>query len=172
MNYKDEIVFEQYFSYINMNKDMRNFYINLLLHTKDIEESEVRLNNTSECKYDLLFLHLNREAFNEIRFDGAVSNSSENRMIFGNIVRVRNKYYVKTNVYRFSDFLTDDNKEYSVLDEFVFKDDKVTRKSRYDRTLSPSTYNSDFFEAEIELLDDLQLDDYLVDKCNQLKLKN
>ena len=172
MNYKDEIIFEQYFTYRNMNKDMRDFYINLLLHTKDISESEVLLNTRSESKYDLLFLHLMREKINEVRFDGAVANNSENRMVYGNIIKINNKYFVKTNVYRFCDSLSDDNKEYSIIDEFIFKEDRVIRKSRYDRTLSVSDYDSDYYEDEIELYDDLQLSDYLVDKCNQLKLKN
>ena len=172
MNYKDEIIFEQYFTYRNMNKDMRDFYINLLLHSKDISESEVLLNTHSESKYDLLFLHLIREKINEVRFDGAVANNSENRMVYGNIIKINNKYFVKTNVYRFCDSLSDDNKEYSIIDEFIFKEDRVIRRSRYDRTLSVSEYDSDYYEDEIELFDDLQLSDYLVDKCNQLKLKN
>ena len=160
MNNDDEILLEQYFPYKNMTIEERNYCINLILHTKDVDESEVSLNKNSYCNFDLLFLHLSKES-NYIRFDGATYNDDENRMIYGDIVRVGNKIFIKTNVYRCNDVLYDNN-EYSVVDEFVFKNGKILRKTRY---------NSSYHEAEIELYDDSEMEDYIERKCRQIKLK-
>lgn len=162
MNYKDEIFFEQYFPYQNMNRDDRNFYINLILHTKDVSESEILLNDNSSSKYDLLFLNLSRESYDRVRFDGGISNENENRMIYGDIIKAGNKYFVKTFVYRFNDSLLDDNKEYYVTDEFVFKNDRVYRRSKYIK---------EYYESEIDLFGEMELEEYLENKCNELKLK-
>ena len=161
MNYKDEILFEQYFSYKGMTRDQRNFYINLLLHTKEIESSEVYLNNNSSSKYDLQFLNLSEEDY-VIKFDGAISNESENRMIFGDIINMGNKLFVRMNIYRCNDLIYGDNKEYSVIDEFVFKNERIIRKSRYD---------SGYFEAEVDLFTEMETEEYLENKCNEIKLK-
>ena len=161
MNYEDEILLEQYFTSKKLNRDQRNFCINILLHTKDVSSSEVLLNSKSSCKYDLLFLNLSKEE-GYVKFDGAVDNNDENRMIYGQIVTRGNKVFVQTNIYRCSDIVLDENKEYVVIDEFVFKDDRVIRKSRYDNS---------YCEDEVELYTEMQIEEYLEDKCNQIRLK-
>lgn len=162
MNYKDEIFFEQYFPYKNMNREDRNFYINLILHTKDVSNSEVLLNDNAPSKYDLYFLNLARVSYEKVVFEGGISNSSEIRMIDGEIIKVGNKFFINTFVYRFSDSLCEGSKEYYVKDEFVFKNDRVYRRSKY---------HENYFEDEIELFGEMELEEYLENKCNELKLK-
>jgi len=158
----ESILLEQYFPYNHMNINERSFYINLLLNTKDISDSEVCINNKSSCKYDFVFLNLSKIQDKYIKFDGVISNDSENRMINGEIFKYSNKYIVRTNVYRCNDFISEDNKEYSVLDEFVMKDERVFRKTRYDHG---------YFESEIELMSEMEVEEYLQDKIQQIKLK-
>ena len=162
MNYKDEKIFEQYFSHKNMNRKARNFYINLLLHTKDISDSEVLLNSNATGKYDFAFLNLTRDEEDVIKFNGGIYNTFENRSIEGYIVTLGNKCFVETHIYRFNDTLSDDNREYSVRDEFVFKDYRVFRKS---------TYNTGYFEGEVLLFEEMELEEYLENKCDEIKLK-
>ena len=38
---EEEIILEQYFPYHNMDVEERDYYLNLLLHTKDISDSAV-----------------------------------------------------------------------------------------------------------------------------------
>ncbi len=162
MTYYDEILLEQNFPYRNMEKEDRNFYINLLLHTKDVCDSDIYINKNGLSNYDLLFLNLVKTN-GIVRFDGATYNEYESRLISGYIIRKGNKYFIETNVYRCNDVIDDDDKEYSAYDEFIFKDSRIIRKSRYDS----STYS----EAEIELLCDDELESYLQGKADELKLK-
>ena len=162
MNNFDEILLEEYFPYSNMNINERSFYINLLLNTKDICDSEVSINSKSSCEYDLLYLNLKKNQNQFVSFDGVIANDSENRMINGQIVRSGNKFIVVTNVYRCNDCINEENKEYTVIDEFVSKSDRIIRKTRYD---------NGYYEAEIDLYTEMELEEYLQRKLEQIKLK-
>ena len=166
MEYCDEIILEQIITYKNMNIDDRNMLINLLLHTKDICDSEKQIGRNKSSIFDILFMNFTRLSENKFSFDGTVSGEYENRWISGTIDRKGNKYKVVTHVYRFNDCLDEEEKEYTVIDEFSFKyendPDLAFRKSRY---LDEEAY----FEADVELLMDLQLDEYLSNKVRRLK---
>ena len=164
MTYEDEILLEQHFGYRNMDKSERNFYINLIMHTKDVSDSEIYITNNDLSSYDLLFLNLSKEN-GAVRFDGAVSNEYSNKLIYGIIIKKGNKYFVNTNVYICNDIVYDEDerKEYTVSDEFAFKNDRIIRRSRYQDSL--------YYEAEVEFLSDEEMENYLQDKCDEMKLK-
>lgn len=163
MEHLDKVLLEQNFISKNMEENERNFYINLLLHSKDVCDSDIYINKHGLSHYELSFLNL--ENMNGlVRFEGVTYNEYENRMISGVIFRRLNKYFIKTNVYRCNDFLLDDDNEYSVYDEFIFKDSKVFRRSRYE-------HESSFCESEVILLSDEEMESYLQDKVNVLKRK-
>ncbi len=162
MECDDEILLEQYFPYRNMTIDERNLCINLLLNTKDISDSEIYIRDYASPVYDILFMNLNKNEMGAVRFDGATYSDYENRLVSGYIVRSGNKYLIKTDVYRFNDVLQEEEKEYSVTDEFVFKNGKVYRRSRYSE-------GCDYFESEVRLLNDLELDEYLESKIRKFK---
>ena len=163
MTYEDEILLEQHFSYKNMSIEERNFFINLIMHSKDVCDSEIFLTNHDTSSYDLLYLNFSNEN-GVVRFDGATCNEHTNKLIYGTIDRIGNKYSVKTNVYVCNDFIYDDDrKEYTVNDVFVFKNDKIIRRSCYQDGV--------IYEAEVEFLNDNEMEDYLQDKCNEMKLK-
>ena len=162
MDNEDEILIEQYFPYRNMTIDERNLCINLLLNTKDICDSEISINEHSSSIYDILFMNLSKTEEGAIRFDGATYNDDENMLISWFFVRSNNKYYVRTDVFRFNDVLQEEDKEYSITDEFIFKNGKVYRRSRY-------TDSCEFFESEVRLLNGLELDEYLESKVRKFR---
>ena len=158
MEHFDEILLEQYFTYINMSEENRNNFINILLHTKDIYDSEKNLEGAKYSNFDLLTLHLmNREGI--VKFNGAVYNDYENRIIDGIIYSKSNKIYVNTTIYRLNDFVSD--KEYNVNDTFVFKDGRVIRRSVYD--------DGKYFEDEILLMNNQEVQEYLENKVDNMK---
>ena len=163
MSNTDEILMEQYFRYINMNRNKRNFFLNLIMITKDICDSDVMTNSHDISSYDILFLNfINNNGV--IVFDGGATNGYTNKLIHGSIVQRANKFCVSTNVYICNDFILDyDKKEYHVTDEFVFKDNKVVRRSRYDDGV--------YSESEVSLLSNEEMENYLQTKCNEMKLK-
>ena len=162
----DEILLEQIISYNHMTIDDRNLFINLLLHTKDISDSEKSIGNNKSTKYDILFINLRKYDGSKCAFEGTVSGEYENRWINGIIFKEKDKYKVTTNVYRLNDCLDEDEKEYVVFDTFEFNygydPDKAFRTSRYMN--EEVTYTS-----EVELFMDLELDDYLEKKVRKLR---
>lgn len=162
MTHFDEIIFEQYFQYQNLTIDERNFLINLFLNSKDISDSEIRVNDNCPVKYDIDFLSLRKDG-NIIKYEAIVSNKSETRMLHGFFRKHCNRYILYSEVYRCCDFIDDESKEYIVVDDFVFKNDNVYRRSNY--------CNGRYFEAEIELLNDIDLEEYIQSKTDEFKLK-
>jgi hypothetical protein len=55
----------------------------------------------------------------------------------------------------------DDEKEYSVTDEFRFKDERVMRRTKYER-------GSDFYESDIILKTDDEMESYLRSKIGPI----
>ena len=162
MTYEDEIIFEQYFPYRNLSKEERNFLINLILNCKDVNDSEIIINDKCEHMYDLNYLNLVKDN-NVIRYEAIVSNSSENRLLNGFIKKHNNKYIVVTNVYRCSDVIDEDDKEYKIIDEFVYKNDKIYRRSRYQ--------DGRYFESEVDLFTDDEIEEFIQNKTDKFKLK-
>ena len=61
MTNEEEVILEQYFRSQNLDKQNRDFYLNLILNSKELTESEFNYTSTSPSKYDLVFISLNNE---------------------------------------------------------------------------------------------------------------
>jgi hypothetical protein len=160
MTNSEEILIEQYFPYMNMEKEQRDFYINLLLNSKEVTDSEFNLNSYSSPQYDLVFISLKNDG-KLIRFDGAISNGEENKLIEGAIIRRGNKYFVFSNLFRLFELVHDDKKEYDVIDEFRFKDGGVLRKTTYS--------DKRYFESTVTLKSSDELEEYYRKKIGMTK---
>ncbi len=154
MTSEEEVLLEQFFSYRNMDKTSRNFYINLILNLKELTDSEFNQKN-SPSTYDLVYLNLNNEG-RTIRFEGASSNGIENRSINGYILKEKNGYIIYSDIYRFIDSESDEDKMFHVTDEFIFKDNEVLRKSSYK--------NGKEFASHIKLRSDEEMESYFKSK--------
>lgn len=130
MTSEEEVLIEQYFPFFNMDEKNRTFYLNLLLNSKDLTDSEYNFKKSSPSNYDLVFMSFKNEG-SVVKFDGAISNGEENKLMYGAIIKKGEKFYVFSNVYRLFELIFGDDKEYVVVDEFTFKDDKVFRRSAY-----------------------------------------
>lgn len=163
LDYNDEILLEQYITYENVSKDERDKCVNLLLHTKEMEESCI---NNGKCNYDIVSLNLNRKN-NYICFNGSTTNDKENRMIDGYIYKSGNKYFVVNNIYRLYEYLDDEDRIIKCIDLFTFKNNKVYRNTSYANSLA-------YFEKEFDEFDNDSLYKYYYDMIypNEKTLKN
>ena len=166
MTHEDEIIFEQRFPYINLKTEERNYIINLLKHTKDVSDSEIEINENCEHQFDLFSLRL-KKAEGRVEFEAIVCNSSENRILNGIINRKLNKYNVIYSVYRCSDAISDEEKEYIVREEFIVRNNTVKRTCEY---INTGLVDQVIFEDEIELFTEEETENYIQDKTNKLKL--
>jgi len=162
MTIEDEILLENNFPYENMTIEERNRCLDILRHTKEISESEFLFNSNSESKYDIIFMNLYKED-GVHKFNGAVGNNSENRYIDGHIAFVGETIYVKTNITRLHELLSDDEKDITVFDVFVRKEDTLIRRTSY--------MNNRFYESYLEPFSNEEMDTYLTMKLNEYKIK-
>ena len=58
MTHYEEIILEQYFRSQNLDKEGRDFYLNLFLNSKELTDSIFNFTNSSPSQYDLVFLSL------------------------------------------------------------------------------------------------------------------
>lgn len=159
MTSEEEVLLEQYYSYKNMDIKTRDFCINLILNSKELTDSEYNYSLSSSSKYDLVFITLSNEN-GLIKFDGAISNGIENKIIYGSIAKKRNKYYVDNNVYRMFELVIPGDRDYRVTDEFKIKDGVVVRKSLYD--------DGRYFETNIELNSDEEMELFYRNKIGKV----
>ena len=161
MTYEDQILTEQNFPYKNLKYDERSFYLNLILNSKELCDSELSLNDKSSSKYELVCLALDNQG-SSVKFDGCIANEDERRMIYGYITRLSlNKYRVHMTVYRLCDIIfEDDDKEYTVDETFKFKDKSVVRCSTYE--------NRPYYETEIDFDED-EAEKFLQNKANKMR---
>lgn len=145
----EEILLEQHITYNHMSKDERDFCMNLIINTKDISDSEVVFNNNSNSHFDIINMNIVKKGY-DVLFNGNIANNNEFRCIDGRIIRIGNKYCVKTNVYRLHEMLEEDEKDYSTEDIFEIKDDHIIRKSGYYPAIG-------YYEDELPLFDDNDL---------------
>ena len=151
MTNEEEVILEQYFRSQNLDKQNRDFYLNLILNSKELTESEFNYTSTSPSKYDLVFISLNNEG-SIVRFDGAVSNGEENKLFYGAILRKGNKYVICADFYRLFDLIFGDDKEYRIVEEFKFKEDSVLRRTTYG--------DKRYFESDITLKTPEEMEEY------------
>lgn len=148
---EEEIILEQYFPYHNMDLEERDYYLNLLLHTKDISDSAVLISEDSKSTFEIVNMVL-KKAPEFITFNGAITNGEENRWIDGIIIKKGNSYAVISNVYRFAEFLREDDRDYSVTDKFTFKGDMLYRKTGY---ASGKYFESEFDTYSLDPVEEL-----------------
>ena len=168
MDYYNQILSEEFFPYMDMTIEERNFYLNLLLHTKEISDSQNNVSNNSNTSYDIEYLNLvyilgkkNKEN-SLIKFEGTITNKDENRIIRGRIFKNKNTFTVKTYFYRTSGYIEEDDSDYLVIDEFNISKDKTTRISMYeDKT----------FEEEVTLSTESEIEDYIISKVGVTRKK-
>ncbi len=158
MTHEEEVLLEQYYQYINMDKTSRNFYINLILNSKELTNSEFNLRSDSPSSYDLVILRLNNEGC-IVTFECAISNGEENKFINGIISRKRNNYSIYMFVHRLNDLVSTSLKDYHVTDKFVFNNNTVLRKSSYS--------NQKYFETNIVLKTDEEMESYYRSKIGK-----
>ena len=130
---EEEIILEQYFPYHNMDVEERDYYLNLLLHTKDISDSAVLISEDSKSTFEIVNMVLKKTP-EFITFNGATTNGEENRWVDGKI--------------------TLDGKpiDYSVTDKFTFKGDKLYRKTGY---ASARYFESEFDTYSLDPVEEL-----------------
>ena len=148
---EEEIILEQYFPYHNMDVEERDYYLNLLLHTKDISDSAVLISEDSKSTFEIVNMVLKKTP-EFITFNGATTNGEENRWVDGIIIKKGNSYAVISNVYRFAELLREDDKDYSVTDKFTFKGDKLYRKTGY---ASARYFESEFDTYSLDPVEEL-----------------
>ena len=161
MTHYEEIILEQYFRSQNLDKEGRDFYLNLFLNSKELTDSIFNFTKSSPSQYDLVFLSLNNEG-SIVKFDGSVTNGEENKLIYGFITRRGNKYIIHADFYRLHELIFGHDKEYSMVESFTFgDDDKVTRRTTYG--------DKRHFKSEIQLKTDEDMEEYYKGKVGLVK---
>lgn len=162
----EEIILEQYFPYHNMGLEERDYYLNLLLYTKDISDSDILVREESVSSFEIVTMTLNKIQ-NTITFNGAISNGEENKWVDGIINRYGNIYGVCSNVHRLSDFIDEDEKDYKVTDKFILKNDKLYRKSNY---MAGRYFEAEFDAFSLDAVENLKRTklDFLKEKSKKL----
>lgn len=130
MNRYEAILDEQWFPYLGMTLEERNYYLNIIRHCKDICDTENKVDNVSKC--ELIELHLKKNN-NVVSFNGSLTigtdNLRENRTIEGDLFLEKDSVIVDYEIIRLC--IKDEPKKYRVLDEFKIVKDKLQRRSMY-----------------------------------------
>lgn len=154
LDYENEILLEQFITYNHMSADTRDLCMQLILNSKDLQDSVVPLNENSQRKYKVLSMSLDSLG-HIIKFNGIVVNDSENRYIDGTIIRKGNEYSLYTNVYRLNPCIDEEEKDYSVYEKFTINEDSILRETMYKPVIG-------YFKETIPSFDEIELySDYL-----------
>lgn len=129
-NVEKNVETDNYFPYVGMTVEERNYYLNIINNCKDICDSENKVDNQSKC--EIIELKLIKEN-KVIVFNGSVTigteEKHENRCIRGEIYLNKGQIIVDMHVTRL--LTSDDKKVYTVLDEFKLENDILKRRSMY-----------------------------------------
>lgn len=124
---KKQIIDEQYFPYINMTLEERNYYLEILNSCQDICDSKFKINNEGKC--NIVEMHF-KKVNDNITFNGSLNiGNKENRCIDGTIYIETNKLIVDSHITRLGQI--NEFREYTVLDEFSILKNKIKRRSQY-----------------------------------------
>ena len=159
MDYNEQILFEQRIKGILMEESEFNKCLNILLTTKDIEDS-VYNDRTSNTKVlQMIFKKENEKSYS---FEGMLSISKkdivEYKNISGQIMFKKNRIYVLSDV----TFMDKDHFNYEVVDLFEKKKDKTIRTSYYQYIEKP-------FVNEVNFMTEEELENYKKDFVETLK---
>lgn len=161
MTNEDRILYELRFGYQGLSDEEGDFYIDLIRHIKEVNDSEVNIDGSQTSIFDLVTMSLKKLENGEVSFNGAIANDFENKWIDGVIKRIGNKAYVSSNITQLHESILD-KKPYVVLDYFNFSGSKsVIRKTTYD--------DGRYFEAVLKPFSVEDRDAYLQDKVDNMK---
>ena len=122
----DIILDEQRFPYILMDKNERDYCLNIIRSCKDICDTDNKVNNINKC--EIVEMHFRKDD-NIVSFSGSLSIGSEFRTIEGYLYLEKDKILVDYKITRLCS--ETDKKEYTVLDEFKLENDTLKRRSQY-----------------------------------------
>ena len=129
-NTYEEIYKEQYFPYLYMTIDERDFCLKILENCKDIVDSDFKINGIGKCS--IVEMHFKKEN-GVIHTSGSLiigdDTKKECRTIETDIYVNNERIIVDMLIERLNVF--DENKKYRVLDEFKLENNKLRRKSQY-----------------------------------------
>ena len=74
LDYEDEILLEQYITYNYMNSDTRDLCMNLILHMKEINDSDVSLNENANREYRINTMRFGKYGMG-IKFNGIITSN-------------------------------------------------------------------------------------------------
>lgn len=130
MTDNEEVLLQQFFSSRGIDKSKRDFYINLILSSKELQDSEFGCSGESIRQYDIVMLSLVREG-KRVSLNGAISNGVENKWIQGSISGTERKQLLSASIDRLSDMVPDSEKIYEYFETFEFGEEGVTRTTVY-----------------------------------------
>ena len=117
---------EQFIKREKMTEEEFEHYYRIIENCKDICDSKYKVDGVGKC--EILQLHLKKIDPSIISLYAIVYIGEENRIINGNIYNRDKKTVVEMKVER---LLAKEDKNYTTLDSFKFKDDQLIRHSYY-----------------------------------------
>lgn len=131
MNKVDLIIEEQYFPYMDMSLEERNFCLSILKNCKDICDTDQKVGNKSKC--EIVQMNFKKQNSKLIKAEGSLiikdNKVCEVRAVEADIYLEKAKVIVDMHINRLC--ANDKNREYTVLDIFEFENDKLKRTSEY-----------------------------------------
>lgn len=126
--FEQELLLEKYLRSQGMSKYVRDFYMTLLLNTKDVLDSDHAIGNRNFEIFDMTLIATD----DSVIFSGLSTNGTENRTMDGEIRQINNGFYVATTVQSFGVQKSDEDEElYNVYDMFYILPNETIRKSHY-----------------------------------------
>lgn len=127
----ETIIDEQYFPYVGMSLEQRNYYLNIIKNCKDVCDSENKIYNHGNGI--MVAMSLKKEDA-IVKFNGTLTfgpeGMHENRCIEGILYLKEKSIIVDYKITRLC--VKEEPKEYRVFDEFKLENDVLKRKSLYD----------------------------------------
>lgn len=163
LDHYDKMMFELNFSGVNLTEDEMDFYLQILLHSKEIMESEVTM-HASKPQFDIVTMSLRKDSDGTVLVNGAIANDAENKWIEGRISKKINNIYSVFEISRLHPSIPAESrmKNYIVAENFNFKDpEHVKRCSLYE--------NGSYFESFLEPFNDRELESFKLSKINKMK---
>lgn len=126
----EEILEEQFFPYIGMSLEERNYYLNIIRNCKDVCDTENKVCNKSKSR--IVEMHFKKQN-NVVDFNGSLTIEAnqirENRCIEGKMYLEKSSIIVDYKITRLC--VEQGPKEYRVFDEFKLENNILKRKSLY-----------------------------------------
>ncbi len=129
LSHEQEILNEQYYRFHDIDKSDGKYYLNIIKHCKDICDTNHVIDGSKIC--EIVEMSFKKEG-NKIKVNGSLTigdKIKENRIIEADMFLDSDKIIVDMLITRLC--ISDDKKQYRVLDEFSIVDNKLQRRSQY-----------------------------------------